>query len=30
MNIQVFDFAYYPDKKWIPPPFPPVIIKPTQ
>jgi hypothetical protein len=30
MNIQVFDFAYYPDKKWIPPPFPPVIIKPDQ
>lgn len=30
MNIQVFDFAYYPDKKWIPPPLPPVIIKPDQ
>ncbi len=28
MNMQVWDFAYYPGKKWIPPPVPPVIIKP--
>lgn len=28
LNIQVWDFAYYPDKKWVPPVVPPVIIQP--
>jgi hypothetical protein len=28
LNMQIWDFAYYPDKKWTPPVIPPVIIQP--
>jgi hypothetical protein len=30
MNMQVWDFGYYPGRKWIPPAIPPVIIPPQK